>query len=278
VALWVLGLAGPLGGLIGGFGVARGLSRSVAQLSVRLNDLHSELDQQVGSVRLAAGGDLNALDRQLDRVVARVHGVVEQLQLREREALRAEQLAAVGRLAAGMAHNIRNPLTAVKLLISAAIKGGPGRELTPEDLRVIHGEVTRLEQTVEGLLDQGVTVEATLPAGPVPAAWDRGTLGMALLNLLWNALDSMPDGGRLRVSLEHGGSALRVQVRDTGPGISAEVRDRLFTPFASTKSGGTGLGLATCRRVVEQHGGTVEGHDDPAGGAVFTVTLPAGES
>ena len=132
-----------------GFGIARGLSRSIAQLRVRVEDVRAQLAQDVGSVRVEGGG-LGGLDAELAQVTARVREVVEQAQRREREALRAEQLAAVGQLAAGVAHEVRNPLVAIKLLIEAALAGG---ELTADDLRVIHGEVGRLERAVQGLLD-----------------------------------------------------------------------------------------------------------------------------
>src|SRR4051812_3714316 len=148
-AMTALAILGPVGGLVAGFGIARGLSRSIAQLRVRVEDVRAQLARDVGSVRVEGGG-LGGLDAQLAQVTARVREVVEQAQRREREALRAEQLAAVGQLAAGVAHEVRNPLVAIKLLIEAALAGG---ELTADDLRVIHGEVGRLERAAQGLLD-----------------------------------------------------------------------------------------------------------------------------
>src|SRR5262249_11804413 len=144
-------------GLIGGYGIARGLSRSIYQLSVRVQGMAQRLDQDVASVSVAADADIQSLDKQLQHVVARVEEVAQRLQQHQREMLRAEQLAAVGQLAASVAHEVRNPLTSVKLLVESALKprpragGTPG--LTREDLEVIHGEVVRLEQTVQGFLD-----------------------------------------------------------------------------------------------------------------------------
>jgi signal transduction histidine kinase len=304
-ALIFLALAGPVGGLALGFGITRGLSRSIAQLRVRVQDVHAQLDREVGSVRLDAAGDLGGLDRQLGQVVERVRDVVGQLQRQQWELLRAEQLAAVGGLAAGVAHEVRNPLTAIKMLVGAALHGRPGAALTPEDLRVIHGEIERLERTVQNLLDcarppaprreecdlrdcvsraldlvrararqQGVVAEVHQPAAPVRAEVDPDQFGAVLINLFLNALDAMPTGGRLEITLEDGAAGVRLTVSDSGPGIAPGVAGRLFTPFSSTKPAGTGLGLSVCRRVLRDHGGEISAENRAEGGARFTVTLP----
>ena len=152
-AMLALGVVGPLSGLLAGFGVARGLSRSIYQLSVRVHDMTRKLDQTVASVSLPADGDMQHLDKQLQYVVRRVEQVAEDCQRHEREMLRAEQLSAVGQLAASVAHEVRNPLTGVKLLVEAALRPHNRQPLSEEDLTVIHGEVVRLEQTVQCFLD-----------------------------------------------------------------------------------------------------------------------------
>src|SRR6185312_4795583 len=135
--IW-LGVIGGFGGLIGGFGVAWGLSRSITRLSVRLRDVHAHLDQEVGSLRLTAEGDnLQRMERQVGTILERVREVVGQLQRQECEALRAEQLAAVGQLAASIAHEVRNPLTSIKMLVGAALRPRQPQPLNDGDLRVI---------------------------------------------------------------------------------------------------------------------------------------------
>jgi two-component system, NtrC family, sensor histidine kinase HydH len=307
VALLLLGVLGPLSGLLAGYGMARGLSRSITSLHVRLQDADTHLDQDVGAVRLESGANLADLDRQVDRVVGRVREVTEQLRRQQKEMVRAEQLAAVGQLAAGVAHEVRNPLTAIKLLVGAALQGQGGPALSRGDLRVIHGEVERLEGTAQALLDfarppaprrepcdlrdvighaldlvrgraarQQVTLEAEGGDGALPAIADRGLLSNVFLNLFLNALDAMPHGGRLEVAAgTAAGGEIRVEVRDTGPGIDPAVAGRLFAPFVSSKPTGTGLGLSISRRIVQEHGGRIDGRNLPGGGAAFTVVLPA---
>jgi signal transduction histidine kinase len=305
-AMALLGLTGPVGGLVLGYGVARGLRRSIYRLSVGVRDMAHHLDRDVASVSVAADGDLGALDRQLQYIVGRVEEVAARLQEQQRELLRAEQLAAVGQLAAGIAHEVRNPLTGIKLLVEAALRPVNPTPLNGEDLRVIHGEIDRLEQTVQGFLDfarlpaprrqpcdlrevvgrardlgrvraeqQHVAVTLSAPAEPVSANVDPGQISTVLVNLILNALDAMPQGGTLAIELADApGGPTRMTVTDTGPGISPAVADRLFTPFVTTRPTGTGLGLSLSRRIIEEHGGTIAAENRPEGGARFRITLP----
>jgi two-component system, NtrC family, sensor histidine kinase HydH len=305
-AMILLGLAGPVGGLVMGYGMARGLSRSIYRLSVHVQDLAQHLDHDVATVSVAGDGDLQSLDREMQTIVRRVEEVTERAQRHQRELLRADQLAAVGQLAAGVAHEIRNPLTGIKMLVEAALRSRNPTPLNAEDLRIIHGEVARLEQIVQAFLDfarlpapqrsrcdlrdvatqardlvrgraQQQSVEVNLHGLEQPAMGfvDRGQLSTVLVNLFMNALDAMPQGGLLDVELSTEPSgAVRLAVNDTGAGIPAEMAGRLFTPFATTKPTGTGLGLSISSRILEEHGGRVTASNRPEGGACFLVALP----
>jgi signal transduction histidine kinase len=304
LAMLLAGLLGPVSGLIVGFGIARGLSRSIARLSVRLEDARAQLDQEVASVKLSSGTNLADLDQQLDRVVDRVRDVAEQVQRQQQELLRSEQLAAVGQLAASVAHEVRNPLTSIKMLVGAALRSPATQALTSDDLDVMYKEVGRLEQTVQQLLDfarppraqrqsadlrtiagdaldlvrararhQAVRLDLRQPEEPVLADVDRGQLSSVIVNLLLNALDALPHGGRVELVLR-GGPQPEITIEDSGPGIAPSVLPRLFTPFASTKPTGTGLGLSICKRVVQEHGGTIRAANRREGGARFTLTIP----
>jgi signal transduction histidine kinase len=265
------------------------------------------LDQTVASVTLPADGDLQRLDRQLEHVVQRVGEAAEKLQRHQREMLRAEQLSAVGQLAASVAHEVRNPLTSIKMLVEAAHRPRQRKPLSDEDLEVIYREVGRLEQTVQSFLDfarppapkrsacdlcdlvnqavdlvrararqQGVIIDVQRPDEPVPVDVDPSQVTTVLVNIFLNALDAMPTGGRLDVALTvWRDGQLALTVADTGVGITPAMADRLFTPFASGKPTGTGLGLSISKRIVEEHGGRITATNRPEGGACFTVVLPA---
>lgn len=304
--LLLLGLGGPVGGLILGYGISRGLTRSIYRFSVCVQDMAQRLDQDVASVQVVANGDLQSLDRQLQQVVLRFQEVAERLQCQQRELLRAQQLAAVGQLAASVAHEIRNPLTSIKMLVEAALRVGSPRPFTDENLAIVHGEVVRLERTMQGFLDfarppaleklacdlrevvrqaielvkarsrqQHVDLEVHLPGRPVCRPVDRGQFCTVIVNLLINALDAMPRGGKIEVKLQTSADEeVRLEVADTGPGIAEEIREKLFTPFSSTRETGSGLGLSISKRIIEEHGGKIAAHDGVEGGARFTITFP----
>ena len=324
LALLLLGLTGPISGLVMGYGVSRGLSRSIYRLSVRVQDMAQHLDgdrrtallsrpdgsgepsYDVGSVNLVADGDLHNLDRQLELIVRRVEDTAARLRQQQRELIRAEQLSAVGQLAASVAHEVRNPLTGIKMLVESALRSNNSKPLNLEDLQVIHREIARLEQTVQGFLNFArlpapqrthcdlrevvkqaaelvgararqikVEVSLHLPEDVVAVNIDRSQIEAALVNLFINALDAMPRGGQLDVTLvNHGDTGARITVADTGSGIPPHIADRLFTPFTTTKPTGTGLGLTVSGRILEEHGGSISASNRPEGGASFVIHLP----
>jgi len=346
LALLLLGVCGSVGGLLAGFGIARGVSRSIVQLSVPVHGVAGKLNEVIGPITLSAGEGFEELESALRDMAEHVGTVVERLEQRELEVLRGEQLAAVGQLAAGIAHEVRNPLMAMKILVQAAVARGDGGGLRDRDLMVVDEEITRLEQSIQALLDfarppqlakstvdvrglvsqtlelvsaraerQRVTVRCALPDQPVKVEADSGQIRQVLLNLLFNALDSAPVGGVIEVRAvakddraarasaaldddlsmrgllkphlgvpsrqaagapfkEDGASWCSIHIADSGEGLPAELGDRIFEPFVSTKETGTGLGLPICRRIVEAHGGSIEAVNRAQGGAEFVVLLP----
>jgi signal transduction histidine kinase len=300
------GVVNALAGSFLGYGLARGLRRSIHQLSIRIRDATDRLGQQLPTVTLAPDSHFPQLDDQLQRLVQDIEKVVQQLQQREHELLRAEQLKAVGQLAAGAAHELRNPLTAIKMLVQTILEEAAERGLPVEDLAIIEGELRRMERCLHTFLDfarppkperrpfdlacvvekafplletrarrQGVTLHFAPPNKPFEVEADPEQIQQVLVNLMLNALDAMPGGGRLDVELssaKDGHVVLRVQ--DTGPGISPEVMPRLFEPFVSTKETGLGLGLVVSRRIAEAHGGSLRAASRSKGGACLEVRLP----
>jgi signal transduction histidine kinase len=306
--LLLLAVCGPLSGLLAGFGIARGVSRSIVRLSVPVRDAAGKLNEIAGPITLSARWGLEELEGVLHKMAGQIGAVMERLQQSQREALRAEQLAAVGQLAAGMAHELRNPLMAMKILVQAAGEQSQTALLEGRDLEVLEEEIVRLERLVQAFLDfarpprpekrrcavqplcdqvidlvspraeqQGVRLVRQYPREPVIVLADAGQLRQVVLNLVLNALDVVSTGGTVWVQVS--ASARRDKrvalcIADTGCGLPDRLGAQIFEPFVSTKETGLGLGLSVCKRLVEAHGGVIRAENRPGGGAVLTVRLP----
>ena len=307
-AMIVLWIAGPTVGIVWGLWIARRLQHSISQISISLKDAADGLDQEMGRVDILPSDELPALHQQVQLVSTRIKETVDQLQQARREAMLADRLAAVGELAAGVAHELRNPLTAAKLLIQTAVDALPDQALSEEHLHVVLEQIQRMETTIQGLLDfarppqiqevchdvrdtlnralnlieghakqQGVIISTDCPATPVLVDGDPEQLHQVFVNLLLNGVEAMPDGGRLQVAMwcdESAAAGCHIEFRDAGPGIPPAIMARLFEPFVTNKERGTGLGLAISRRIVQQHGGRLTAANHHTAGAVFTVELP----
>jgi signal transduction histidine kinase len=202
------------------------------------------------------------------------------------------------------------------MLVQAGLEDAD-QGLTDEDLCVIEQEILRLERSLRTFLDfarpanperrrielgpilqtavgllrgradkQRVQLDIEMPGTPVPLLADSGQLHQVLVNLMLNALDAMPAGGRLTLrvpprndSPPYGKDQASwvIEIADTGPGIAPGLLPRLFKPFVSGKDTGLGLGLVISRRIIETHGGTLTAANRPGGGAVFTIVLPASD-
>lgn len=317
-------VVGPLIGILLGWRLASQLRHSISRIAVTLHGAGSSGDGDVGTVAIEASGDFQDIQQQAEQVAQRMRQVSHDLQIAQHEILQSERLAAVGELAAGVAHEIRNPLTSVKLLLQHAIRQATGPQLDEDKLRLILEEIGRMETTIQGLLDfsrppklnrvhhdlrqtlqralnlldarsrqQGIVIATQICDGPLTVDGDTEKLHQVLVNLLINAIEAMPEGGRLSITASAVPSPVQfttttsagsvavteqrnaqIVIRDTGEGIDNDLLPRLFEPFATTKERGTGLGLAVSRRIVEEHRGSIHARNDPDGGAQFTLTIP----
>lgn len=240
-----------------------------------------------------------------------IHHVQTHAENRElsRRAQAAERLASVGTLTAGLSHEIRNPLNAASLqlaVLERRVRKLDEKLQQPllDPLKLVRDEIHRLEHILHDFLQfarpapvtmlpfsmlellagitallteqaqrRNVKLELLLPELPEMKG-DSHQLKQVFMNLAINALDACPDGGRvvLTASVEVG--AVRVSVEDSGSGITAEQRERIFEPFFSTKPQGSGLGLPISHAIISQHGGRIEVHGSGLGGARFDVVLP----
>jgi two-component system sensor histidine kinase HydH len=224
-----------------------------------------------------------------------------------REITRSQRLASVGRLAAGVAHEIRNPLSSIKGFATYFKERYPDRPDDQQTANIMIQEVDRLNRVVGQLLEfarpisvkkqrislqallkdsiklvedraatKGISVQTQHAAG-VDSAWaDPDRINQILLNLYLNAIDAMETGGELKVALSSDGedSEIYIRISDTGCGINPDHLPKIFDPYFTTKSTGTGLGLAIAHNIVEALGGKITVESNPEKGTTFTVALP----
>ncbi len=304
-------LAVVLGGLllvtVLGVGIAHSITRPLDRLVQRTREVGAghltdspddgPRPTEAGPATGAGGGD------EVAQLAGSFDRMVEGLRRYQADLLRSEQLAVAGRMAAGIAHEIRNPLAAMRMTVELHAREEADAERR-QALALLRTEIDRIEEAVAELMDlanpaaprrepvdlnavveevlsltrpqadhQGVSVETRL-ASDARVTADPRRLRRVVMNLVLNALQAMPGRGRLTVETERRGADIRLGVADTGPGVPADLRDRVFEPFVSGKTGGAGLGLAVSRRIVEDHGGRI-GFETGEGGARFWVELGA---
>ncbi len=251
----------------------------------------------------------------LDPVTARLHRSLrgfldKQRQQRSEMATRlahTDQLASLGRLAAGLAHEIKNPLAGIQGALEILrqdsdsesnrslydeMLGELGRvnetlhlmlsSARPSPPQLVETDVRKLLEELRTLLEpslrrQSTTLQLEMADGPLPAAIDSVKIRQVLVNLINNAADAMESGGTVTIraaSLGSGEGGVVFAIEDDGPGIPEDQLQKIFEPFFSTKFTGTGLGLAIARSLVEQHGGTLQVESEIGKGATFLVLMP----
>ena len=254
--------------------------------------------------------ELKAFSGQLGE---RVKKATLDLQETQRQLFQSEKLAALGKVSAGIAHEIRNPLTSIKILIHSLVDEMATPASREKDLAVIESEIERVNKIIKQFLDfarprppslelidvrrvldetfaligyemeaQGVSLEKDYAPEVLLVPMDREQMKQVFLNLLLNAIQAMEQGGKLKVSAAvrnhspggKSGSFLEISFQDTGKGIPEDMQARIFEPFFSTKEEGIGLGLPIAQRIVEEHGGQISVVSKPEQGTIFYITIP----
>ncbi len=286
---------------------AQGVTRWIETLKTRIVGDNGEVIGTTGiardiTKRKRAEEALRVTNDELER---RVTLRTAELAEAQENLVRKERLAVLGQLAGGVAHQIRNPLAAI-MNATYVLKRhlSPGQHSNVDDaIRIIHDEVRHANVIITGLLDYArvrtpdrhpasvvelvervlasgsinddIEVERRIEDGVPLLRIDADQIHGAIFNLVRNAVEAMPDGGRLTVDVHAEADQVVVAVVDDGPGISPQVRAHLFEPLHSTKPMGIGLGLVTARTFIEAHGGRIS-HVDTETGARFEIRLPRG--
>ena len=274
--------------------LALGLRRGIAQIQRGLGTLEKDFGYTLGEEQ----GELGEIARSINRMAAVRRKLEEELR-------REDRLRAVGRTVAGFAHEIRNPLNGIRLSMQVLESRLRNRTVSADDVKLVIGEVDRMDALLSELLafrekkdvevfEQDVVpfvercAELTQPQHPTAqirvelgsephdlrARVDAQRLTQAALNLLLNAAEAAGDKGAVLVRVLRKGDFVRIEVRDSGPGLSDEQQQHIFEAFYTTKANGTGLGLAVSRRLVREMGGDLI-HERSGRGATFVIELPA---
>ena len=281
-------------------------------VSLHTRRLLAPLARVTERAQAVARGDLEprevvASDDEIGQLATAFEKMVAGVARAQALALSNERLAAIGKMAAHVTHEIRNPLSSIGLNMELLEEelAGDGRDESRALLKAIKREVERLEHLSEEYLrvarlpsprmeaddvaaavreivafarpeieHAGCTAELHVEEKLPPALFDESQLRQALLNLLRNAREAMSKGGPIDVGVKAEGMSVVVSVDDRGGGIPEEIRARVFDPFFSTKGEGTGLGLAITRHIVEAHGGSVTCHARDGGGTSLRIALP----
>jgi PAS domain S-box-containing protein len=232
-----------------------------------------------------------------------VHRIEDEIELSRR-------LAAIGRLTSGVAHEVKNPINAI--VVHLEVLRQKLKEIDPDTRRhmdVIGNEIHRLDRVVQTLVDftrpvdlrltetdinklvadvvmlaspaaekHRVGIERQASQEPLPARIDADLVKQAILNIVLNGVQAMPEGGKLRIATRRDGDGALITIRDQGPGIPTDIRDKVFNLYFTTKKGGSGIGLAMAYRVVQLHHGSVEFSSVDGHGTTFYLRLPLSES
>jgi len=297
ILLWLLAVAA-------GLGITYVLARRIVEPVKELDRAAAEVARQNYTYRVKVDSQ-----DELGRLARTFNAMCASIRQARQELIRQERISTIGRLSSSIVHDLRNPLAAVyggaEMLVDSELTPPQVKrlaaniyrasrriqELLQDLLNVSRGsargaEICKLREVAEAGCDslltaadtQRVHLQVEIPEA-IELPLERNRMERVFANLAANALEMMPDGGRILISASAAHGFVTVEVRDTGPGIAPEIRDNLFEPFVSAgKKSGLGLGLALARQTVLDHGGDMWAESEPGGGACFRLRLPMTQS
>lgn len=307
--LFLIGLGGLFLGMGGAALLARRITNPIKKLvGGTVNIAHGDFSQKID---IYSHDEIGDLARNFNDMSAKLLEAREKMEEAHKRLIQAEKLASIGRVSAGMAHEIRNPLTSVKLNIQKVLQSDSVDRTDMEHLKIAQEGISRMEIIVKDILDYTRTTELNLDRFSIEEILDESIkmirdsfsqkkivlekkyqknlpsvvvdgekLRQVFLNILRNAYEAVEIEGKIIVSLslakDEGERKVRIVISDSGPGIQEKDMDAIFEPFYTTKTTGTGLGLSIARKIVEQHRGSIEAVPGNGKGASFEVLIPIG--
>ena len=285
--------------ILAGLAISGFLAHRILKPIQQLDEAAALIARQEYGTRVAEGGN-----DELGRLARTFNAMCTSIQDARDELIRQERISTIGRLSSSIVHDLRNPLASIYGGAEMIMDG----DLSERQLHRIAGNIYRSSRAINDLLrelvdvsrgsnqapepcrlsevigaavdaqtstadQQGVQIEATVEAA-IELPLERARMERVFLNLIGNALEAMPDGGRVEIRAERAGDHVMIRIADTGPGIPASVRQRLFQPFVSGGKNGLGLGLALSRQTVLDHGGDLWAEEVDSRGAHFRLRLP----
>jgi len=277
------------------------------RMEQEIQDKNEQLEAMNEELK-ASNEELQATEEELRASNEELQAANEELREAQEQLIRSERLAAIGQLAGGVGHELRNPLGAIKNAVYYVRGKVAKSELAQKEPRVmefldiVDDEITssdkiisdllgfsrvgkpavspvRIERVIEDALSctaipENIKLTKKLNASLPEVKIDADQIRQVLVNIITNAAQAMPDGGKLTIGAKEKGKFLKVEIADTGCGIPQEVTNKIFDPLFTTRAKGIGLGLSVCKAIIERHEGHIEVESEVGKGTTFNIKLP----
>jgi len=309
IIMYGIGIAGIILGISLGIILARSITHPIYNLVLKVKSATGS--DLIEKVDISPETELEHLDKYVRDLIEKIQSVNSDLERSQSMLLRSEKLAALGKVASGLAHEIRNPLTAIKMLIYSLQKEVKKNPDTEKDFKIIFNEIDRMENFLQNFLDfarprnpnydqiniadtlqqtilllapqireANIQLKTDIGNDDIKIFADGEQLRQVFINIILNAIQAMADGGTLEIITkllnDITGSPTDIQIifNDTGCGIPPDIIGSIFDPFITGRKDGTGLGLSIVHRIISNHGGWIDAVNNPEKGACFIIKLP----